>query len=111
MSRAFSLRFVAGLLAAAAALFLAAFVSGLSAQAGAAVTAEGSDLYALEFGEPEGDPEHAEPEDQQVLEDPAGWPWWAWVLVLLGLVAIGVPLALFLMRRMERLRSGTDRER
>jgi hypothetical protein len=71
---------------------------------------EGEAQHALEFGEPDPDPDHPDPEEQRVLEDPAGWPWWAWVALLLGLVAVGVPLALFLMRRVSGTRSRTGRE-
>jgi hypothetical protein len=65
---------------------------------------------ALEFGEPDPDPDHPDPEDQRVLEDPAGWPWWAWAALLLSLVALGVPIALLLMRRVKRVRTRSERD-
>jgi hypothetical protein len=64
--------------------------------------------HALEFGEPDPDPDHPDPEDQRVLEDPAGWPWWAWVAVLIALAALSVPVALLLMKRVKRIRSRSE---
>lgn len=82
------------------------------ADAGAATAGPeaGASEYALEFGEPDPDPEHPDPEGQRVLEDPAGWPWWAWVAVLVALIVVGVPVAVLLMRKVRRVRSESDRE-
>jgi MFS family permease len=75
------------------------------AEGTAAELGEGEAQLALEFGEPDPDPEHPDPDEQRVLEDPAGWPWWAWTILLIALIGLGVPLALLLMRKVERARS------